>query len=332
MRTQQAPPLFASVFPQVQLDMTAEPIHWKCADWRQRGAWTIGLSILLLLVFQDFMLELVRRWSAEPQYSHGFGIPLMAIGLGFLRRHKLTEGIARSHSGGLLLMGCGIAAHLIARYLFVELADCAGLMCCIAGITLLVWGSRLTLAMWPAIGFLVFMFPLPYSLEQLLSAPLQLLGARQAAWFIQAMGIPAIAQGSVIHMVDVQLGVAEACSGMRMLMVFVAISAATMIVSQRTRWEKILILLSAIPIALACNITRIVATAAAHHWLGSDTADLVFHDLSGWLMMPAAMILLFLELRLLDWILVAPHSMQPGDSASRQVPAVLAVIPAAPGN
>jgi len=305
--------------------MIVESNYWKCADWRQRGVWTIGLSALLLLVFQNFMLELVRRWSAEPQYSHGFGIPLMAIGLGFLRRHKLTEGVGRSHSGGLFLIGCGIVAHLIARYLFVELADCGGLLCCIAGIILLVWGGRMTLAMWPAIGFLIFMFPLPYSLEQLLSAPLQLLGARQAAWFIQAMGIPAIAQGSVIHMVDVQLGVAEACSGMRMLMVFVAISAATMIASQRTCCEKILILLSSIPIALACNITRIVATAAAHHWLGSDTADLFFHDLSGWLMMPAAMVLLFVELRLLDWILVAAPDSLAGNSALPQVPAVLPV-------
>ncbi len=306
-----------------RITMTSPNTSWKCDDWQMRAAWTAGLSLLLGFVFADF-----QRWSAEPQYSHGFVIPLMAVGLGIFRRHKLTSGRAKCHSAGLFLIVVGVILRLIARYLFVELADCAGLLACIAGISLLVWGRHLTLAIWPAIAFLAFMFPLPYSLEQLLSAPLQLFGASQAAWYIQAMGIPAIAQGSMIMMEDVQLCVAEACSGMRMLMVFVAISAATMIISQRTRWEKVLILFSSIPIAVACNIARIVATAAAHHWLGSETADLVFHDLSGWMMMPAAMVLLFLELRLLDWVLVKNINPQARVAASQRVPGIIPILPA----
>lgn len=308
--------------------MTTRINNWECDDWQMRAGWTAGFILSLGYVFGGFLTELVQRWSAEPQYSHGFVIPLMAVGLGIYRRNKLTSGTAKSHVAGLILITAGILLRLIARYLFVELADCAGLLACIAGISLLVWGRRLTLAIWPAIVFLAFMFPLPYSLEQLLSAPLQLLGATQAAWYIQAMGIPAIAQGSMIMMEDVQLGVAEACSGMRMLMVFVAISAATMIISQRTRWEKVLILFSSIPIAVVCNIARIVATASAYHWLGSETADLVFHDLSGWLMMPAAMILLYMELQLLDWILIRNPNPLARISASRRAPGIVPVLPA----
>jgi len=308
--------------------MTSPSTTWKCDDWQLRAAWAAGLILLLGFVFADFLHELIQRWSAEPQYSHGFVIPLMAIGLGIFRRHKLISGTAKCHASGLLLIAIGVTLRLIARYLFVELADCAGLIACITGISLLVWGRHFTMAIWPAIAFLGFMFPLPYSLEQLLSAPLQLFGAGQAAWYVQAMGIPAIAQGSIIMMEDVQLGVAEACSGMRMLMVFVAISAATMILSQRTRWEKVLILFSAIPIAVTCNIARIVATTCAHHWVGSETADLVFHDLSGWLMMPAAMVLLWLNLQLLDWILVKNTNPLAHITASQRAPGTVPVLPA----
>jgi len=119
----------------------------------------------------------------------------------------------------------------------------------------------------------------------------------------------------MILMGELKLGVEEACSGMRMLTVFVAISAATMIVCQRSAWEKVVILLSAIPIALICNIGRIVATALAHNWFGQSMADLVFHDLSGWLMMPSAMALLYLLLKLLDWLFIAApeaeHRLRP---------------------
>lgn len=298
------------------------PIVWNCPDWKARLAWTGGLLLAISILFADLMADLISRWSVEPQYSHGFVIPLMAVGLAYLRRHKLPQGTAQSHAAGILLIGVGVVLHVVARYFYVELADCAGLLSCIAGTILLVWGRQFTVTMWPAIVFLAFMFPLPFRMEQMLSAPLQMLGAQEAAWYIQTLGIPAYAHGSTIHLSEVQLGVAEACSGLRMLMVFVAISAATMILSQRTRWEKVLILVSSVPIAMACNITRIIATAAAYHGMGSETADLIFHDLSGWLMMPAAMVLLYLELRLLDWLLVEVKNPLAHVTASQQAPAI----------
>jgi exosortase/archaeosortase family protein len=102
-----------------------------------------------------------------------------------------------------------------------------------------------------------------------------------------------------------------------MLMVFIAISAAAVIVSDRSRWEKILIFFSAIPIALISNIVRIVATALAYEYADRETADLIFHDLSGWLMMPLAMLLLFLELKIIDLLYVEVPEAHPGLSFHR---------------
>jgi exosortase len=203
-------------------------------------------------------------------------------------------------------------AHLLAAYFYIEAIDAFGFLCSLTGMTLLVWGKRFFRGVWPAVLFSGFMLPLPFQLERMLSDPLQVLGASESAWFIQAFGIPAIAQGNTILMGDTRLGVAEACSGLRMLMVFFAISAAAVIISERTRWEKLLILSSAIPIALISNIIRIVATAVAHQYVGRETADLIFHDLSGWLMMPLAIVLLFIELIVLDWLFVEVAASRPG--------------------
>lgn len=277
---------------------------WQCPDLNQRAAWSVGYLLATGYLFWPLFREFVQRWSNEPQYSHGFVIPLMAVGLGWFLFDRISAGTARSSWTGIPFIAVGVVLHIVGVHIYVEAADCLGLLSCITGGLLLIWGRRFVLAVWPAILFLVFMFPLPFRVERLLSGPLQLYGADTSAWFIQMFGIPAVARGSMILMGDLKLGVAEACSGMRMLTVFIAISAATTIITNRTAWEKAVILLASIPIALMCNIARIVATALAHTWFGSETANLIFHDLSGWLMMPSAMVLLYLLLKTLDFIFV----------------------------
>jgi exosortase len=285
---------------------------WSCPDWPSRVIATMGLLTVTAYVFGNLLQNCVSRWIVEPQYSHGFVIPLMAVGLGWMRRTKIASGTARCHAGGLALLMTGLISHLTATWLYVEALDSFGFLCSLTGTILLVWGRRFFRGVWPAVLFTGFMLPLPFQLERMLSDPLQILGASESAWFIQAFGIPAISQGNTIVMGDTRLGVAEACSGLRMLMVFIAISAAAVIVSERTLWEKLLVLLSAIPIALISNIMRIVATAVAHQSMGRATADLVFHDLSGWLMMPLAITLLFIELKILDALFVEVADSRPG--------------------
>ena len=277
---------------------------WQCDDWKPRAISSAIFCAALWLLFHNLLSAFVNRWTNEPQYSHGFAIPLMAVGLGWYLSDRIPRGIARSNVWGLAWIFVGILLHIFSVYVFVEIGDCIALLFCITGGLMLIWGRKLIVGVWPAILFLIFMFPLPFRIERMLSAPLQLFGARESAYYIQTCGIPAVAKGSMILMGDHKLGVAEACSGMRMLTVFIAISAATMIISKRTIWEKAIILLSSVPIALICNIARIVFTALAHNWFGQKTADLVFHDLSGWLMMPSAMLLLYLELKLLDWLFI----------------------------
>lgn len=289
-----------------------KPTEWLCPDWRSRLCGTVVFGIAIAILFRDLLLGCVNRWATEPQYSHGFAIPIMALGLGWFSRHKFQPGTAHSNAFGLAMILAGIVGHIAAVYFYVEAIDAISFLLVVTGTTLLIWGRRAFAGLWPAVLFLGFMLPLPFQIERALSGPLQILGANESAWYIQTFGIPAIAQGNTILMGDTRLGVADACSGLRMLMVFFAISTAAVIVSKRTAWEKLLMLLSALPIALICNIVRIVATAVAHQSLGRATADLVFHDLSGWLMMPLAMLLLFLEIKLLDCLFVEAGDSRPG--------------------
>lgn len=297
----------------------------------RRVSRTVGLTIILCALFADFLLALVRRWSTEPRYFHGFFVLPVAVGIAYLRRRQISACSVQSSWWGLTLMLCAGVLHWSTRHLAAGPASGAGLLIFVAGMTLLVWGKRVTVTLLPSIGFLIFMFPLPTEMETALSEPLRILGARAAAWNIQMFGIPAYADGGMIHVSEMQLDPACAFSGVRMLPGFVAVSVAAIIVSQRTRREKLLILCSAAPIALTFNVARVVATAVVFHSANSAMAELVFGDLSGWLGVPAAVLLLYLELRLLDWLLVEARDPLARVSASRHTRGAIQVLPTTDG-
>jgi len=109
---------------------------------------------------------------------------------------------------------------------------------------------------------------------------------------LQTLGMPAVAEGNVILLNEASLGIVEACSGLRMLVVFFALSTAVALVARRPFWERVFLVFSAIPIALFTNVVRITATGVAYETVGGETGQFIFHDLAGWLMMPLALALL----------------------------------------
>ena len=133
------------------------------------------------------------------------------------------------------------------------------------------------------------MVPLPYRAAVALTDPLQRTAhAGQRTYALQTLGLPAVAEGNVILLSEVELGVVEACSGLRMLMIFFALAAGVALVIRRPLWEKAVVLASAIPIAIIVNVVRITATGVLHELVGKKVADAVFHDFAGWVMMPLA--------------------------------------------
>jgi exosortase len=137
---------------------------------------------------------------------------------------------------------------------------------------------------------------------------------------IQTLGIPAVAAGHIIQVSNAQkpLDVAEACSGLRMMMLFLAICIGAAFVVRKPLWEKLVMVVSAFPIAVASNVVRIVLTAVlcevARHWpslMSEDTAEKFMHDTAGLLMMPVGLLLLWAEMTLISKLLIAPLPERP---------------------
>jgi exosortase/archaeosortase family protein len=117
-------------------------------------------------------------------------------------------------------------------------------------------------------------------------------------WVIQEGNVINLATAHGMERVDVAL----ACSGLRMLMTMAATVTATVILLPLPIWKRVVLLLSIVPIALASNMTRIVATGWCYYLFKGDTAKHLAHDWAGLLMMPLALALIGLELGILSWL------------------------------
>jgi exosortase len=251
------------------------------------------------------LAENAQRWAYDPQYSHGYLVPAFAVVILWVRRHMAPAALKPSW-WGVPLLAAAIGLRLAGTHYYYVWLDSVSLLPCLAGLCLIVGGAQAARWAWPAIAFLVFMIPLPYRMEAMMGEPLQHVATLASTFALQTLGLPALAEGNTILLNDVTLGIVEACSGLRMLVIFFALSTAVVMVIQRALWEKLLIVASAIPIALFVNVIRITVTGVLHVCVGSAIANAVFHDLAGWLMMPLALGLLWLELTLLKHLLIEP--------------------------
>jgi exosortase len=281
--------------------------------------WRIFLAIAALATvtaavawaYWSTLLELTRRWAQDPQYSHGWLVPLFAVVLLWFRRDYLADSGPKPTWWGLPLLAGGILLRFIGAWFYFEWFDPISLVPCLAGAALMVGGKRVWKWAWPSIAFLAFMIPLPFRLANALSDPLQHLATLTSTFALQTLGLPALAEGNTIQMDDVQINIVEACSGLSMLIVFFAQSTAFALVVRRPLWEKGLIILSAIPIALASNILRITVTGVLYRFVSDKAADEFFHDVAGYIMPFLAFGMLWMELAVLGRLLISPSSVGP---------------------
>ena len=280
--------------------------------WVILAALVVVIGVFIAL-FWDAWGVLLQRWAGDPDYTHGFLVPVVSGYLLWQRRGMLRE-VRFSPTWSAVAMGiaCFILAGVIraaSLILFARILDPAAIVPCVFGLILLLGGWGAFRWAWPSALFLIFMLPLPGFVSTLLSHPLQRAATIASTFLLQTLGVSAMAEGNVIALRDGQLEVVQACSGLKMMSLFVAVCVAAAFIMRRPLLDRILVVVSAPLNALAANIIRITVTGVLHelNLVGTNMQ----HDLAGWLMMPAAVVLVWIELYLLDRILVQQSETAP---------------------
>ena len=246
--------------------------------------------------------DMEQTWSEDSRYSHGFLVPIFALFLLWHRRAMLVGAPGSWLSIPFLLAGSALKV-LGARY-FVVWLDGVSLLPTLAGLTLALGGRPALRWAWPSIAFLFFMVPLPARVEWAVGPPLQRIATIVSTFILQTFGLPAHAEGNVINLEDVKIGVVEACNGLGMLMMFFAYATAVAVLIRRPLLDRLIIVMSAAPIAMVANILRIATTGLLHAFSTAAIADHVYHDLAGWLMMPMALAMFGAEIFLLSRLFI----------------------------
>jgi exosortase len=264
----------------------------------------VTLAVLFALVvwgYWTIITEMVERWYNDPQYNHGFLVPVFSAFLLWLWRAQFPGFAPRWRWSGTLLVLGGAALRLGGTYFFYNWLELLSLIPTAAGICVLLCGWPGLRWAWPAIAFLLFMMPLPYRLQTALAYPLQRIATVSSTYVLQTIGYGAYADGTTIYnMGSTPIQVVQACSGLTMLLTFFALSTAVALIIQRPLRDRIVIFISAIPVALLANIARITITGICYKTFSAELAHAVFHTFAGWLMMPFALAVLALELYLLS--------------------------------
>jgi exosortase len=286
---------------------------------------TIGLlTALVMFSYWPGLLNAKAAWN-NAQYSHGWLVPLFTVAILFWWRQPISAVTASARIAGMLLLIASVGVRLVmARYRIITI-DMYTFVPAVAGVVLL--GGGWSMFRWAAmpVAFLIFMYPLPDEATRYLLGPLQTLATAVSAFSIQTLGVDAIREGNRIIVGERHLGVVDACSGLRMLTIFIALSVAIVMVGEHDWLDSLVIVASATPIALFVNAVRITLTGVMYT-IDAELADKLFHDWAGYFMMPLALGLLFAEQSLLAWIrvpmqeespasLIAPSSHVPGRSS-----------------
>jgi exosortase len=277
----------------------------------ERGLIAIVLVAAFAWAYFPTLVGLVHTWSVEPDYSHGFLVLPLALYFLWVRRQRFP-GLATSPAWGgvALLAGVG-AAQVLGGWVYFSWLGAWLIPLWVGGVCWFLGGRPFLRWCLPSLVFLWFMAPLPFRFEQLLSWPLQRFATIASCWVLQSVGQPAVAEGNVIYVNETVLEVAQACSGLRMFVAFFALSTAFAIVSQCRPWQKVLVLLSAPPIAIISNVARVTVTGLLYNGFGSEAARVFTHDVAGWAMIPFAVALLALEMWYVNRLFVEVEDIDP---------------------
>src|SRR5829696_9210281 len=278
----------------------------------------LAISFAIVFAYATVLVKLFHDWWTDENYSHGLLIPLIIGYIIWSQRDKLARVPARPT---LLLGGAAILLALLTLWAGVAGAELytqrLSLILLLAGITVYFWGLSLLRLILVPLSLLFLAIPIPTIIFNKIAFPLQLFASRCAVWSMSVLGIPVLRQGNIIELKPLnsfdtkKLEVVEACSGIRSLMTLLTLAVVFAYFTHAPDdngsgsgkrfgwlksywfWRSLIIVISAVPIAILTNAFRVSGTGVLAHYYGTAIADGFFHSFSGWVVYIVAFILLF---------------------------------------
>jgi exosortase len=260
---------------------------------------TVVLTALLFWLYMPTLAHLVGQWWQDPNFSHGFFVPLFAAFVVWQERTKLAGLTLRPSWWGLPFLGFGLSLLVVGQMGAELFLSRLSLLIVLAGLIVLFCGWSFFRALLFPWAFLLLMIPIPAIVFNQITFPLQLLASQVASTVLPWLGVPVLREGNVIVLPAMALEVADACSGIRSLMSLATLAVIYGYLMERKIAVRVLLAVASLPIAVAANSFRVVITGLLVQYWDPDKAQGFFHEFQGWLMFVASLLMLYLLHRLI---------------------------------
>jgi exosortase len=277
-----------------QFDQVA-PLARQLPGSAKPGAFWWQLSALAVLIgwlYFSILLRLAAQWWQDPNFSHGFLVPVFSLFLLWKERVRLAKLVPKPAWSGLpilllaivlLLLGVLGSELFLARVSFLIL---------IAGLIVLFLGWEYFKQVIFPWMFLFLIIPIPAIIFNQITFPLQILASKIAASLLVLSGVPVLREGNVIHLPAMPLEVAEACSGIRSLLSLATLAIIYGYLQETRASFRVILALASLPIAILANSFRIFGTGILVEYWSADKAEGFFHSLSGMFIFLFSLVLL----------------------------------------
>ena len=280
---------------------------------RSGWVWIGAFAVLFAGVFHVILRKSYQFAVSDPDWSHALIVPLVSLYFVYQQRDALRLAPRRVCVWGLPILVGALVSHAFWIYpgqnhMFQGYSMIAALF----GLVLFVLGPAVMRLVWLPIVFLGFAVKVSDMIWEKVALHLQLIAAKGATLLINFFGAPmdleAQVRGSIIELIyrGAQLPpmeVAQACSGLRMLMAFVALGVAVAFVTPRPWWQRAIVVALTVPIAVAVNVVRVTVLGFIYPF-NRELAGGDFHTLIGMLMLVPAGAMFVLAGWILDQLFV----------------------------
>jgi len=257
--------------------------------------WQIAaLASLSFWLYGSTLAHLVSQWRHDPNFSHGFFVPLFSAFVMWQERGRLRHIAPKPAWPGQLILAFALCILIVGQLGAELFLARVSLLFLGAGLIVLFLGWKFLRALSFPLAFLLLMIPIPTIIFNQITFPLQLLASRVAAAILPLFSVPILREGNVIILPSMALEVAEACSGIRSLMSLVTLAVIYGYLVEKRLAIRWILALGAIPISVAANSVRIIGTGLLVQYWDPDKAQGFFHLFSGWLIFVVSLVMLYL--------------------------------------
>lgn len=261
------------------------------------------MAVLGVLATWDAWADIYDWARADEEYSHILLVPVVAAWMVWVRRHRLRYCKPHNTAMGFAVAIIGWAATTIGFYTGTQSLWHGGAVLVVIGCAMSVLGKHMLFRFLPAVAVLIFLIPVPGMIRQRIAMPLETWTAQASQLAFDLIGITVTRHGNMLTLNNHPVNIAEACNGLRMVFALALIGYAFCFGLPLRNSVRIIILAFSPVATIICNVVRILPTIWIYGNYEGETGE-IFHNLSGWLMLPISFLMLLALIKVLRWAMI----------------------------